>query len=792
LTLVLTATLTLAVAIGANTAVFSIVDSILIRPLVYPNSERLYWIAEHTRDRSGSEVGLASDYFSLREQRRAFEEIAAYGRGDYNWTNGDRPELLRAADVSPSFFRVMGVSPALGRYLEPEEEGSKAPPVIVLSYTFWRSRLGSDPQAVGKSIVLNQQTNTIIGVMPQGFDYPPGTQIWHPFRIDESTQRPRLMTRPVRIVSMVARRKADIAPEEIEGEMSRLTAAIHAEYPKEFDSTGFLKGFEIIAKPLQRQLTGDLRPALQVLSGAVGLVLLIACVNLANLQLARGATQRRDLAVRLALGSSRGRIVRDVLAESLALALPGGLLGAGIAWVAVYSLNAAKPAVLALYPPIAMDMRILAFTLALTLLTGLVFGLAPALSASRVDIQEALKGAGQSHSSSRGSARIRQALVVAELGVSLVLLIGAGLLARSFWKLAHVELGFPADRLLTFLVNPVGTPAARAQYYVDVLARIQQLAVVQSAAISTHLPVTNWTWTSGRVQIPGQPRVPLAEQPLVEGGIASRGFFETVKMPLKGGRFFNSEDTPQSEGRIVVNEAFVRRIFPGEDAVGKRITYGREDAPPLTIVGVVGNVRSAALGAEPAPLIYRCTCQTGSDAAFGFVVRTEGDPKSVIRAVEGQVYAVDRNDPIFDMRTMEERLETALAPQRFQLVLIGTFAGIAIILAAAGVYGVMSYLVNRRTREIGIRMAVGASPGAVTRLVLGETAALVTMALGVGWGGGWALTRYLKALLYGVTDLDGVTYALMPVLLATVVLAASLGPARRAARVDPIAALREE
>jgi putative ABC transport system permease protein len=789
--LALTATFTLAIAIGANTAVFSIVDSILIRPLPYPDADRLYSITEYT-ERWPTGRGLASDYYSLRERARAFEDLAAIAWGDVNYGGPDHPEYLHAARVSPSFFQVMAAKPMLGRYLALEEEGTKAAPIVVLSYAFWRDRLGGDRAIVGKTVMLDRRPHMVIGVMPQGFEYPQGTQVWRPLNIDESTQRPRLVTRPIRLVSIVARAKSVVREDELEGEMSRLTAEIRAEYPKEIDAYGFLRGFRIAATPLRRQITGDVRPALLAISGAVGLVLLIACVNLANLLLARGTTLQRDLAVRLALGSTRARAAGHVLAESLLLALPGGVSGVAIAAVAVYALNALKPAVLIRYPPISLDHRILVFTVALTLLAALVFGLAPALAASRVSVQEALKAAGNAHSGSRGSSPIRQSLVVAELAVSLVLLIGAGLLARSFLNLARIPLGFPSDHLLTFQVNPIGADAARSQFYLDALARIQQLPLVQSAAFSTHLPVTNWIWVSDRIQIVGRSAPPLSEQPQIDLGVASTEYFPTVKMPIRAGRIFDSRDTPQSTAAIVVNEAFVRRIFPGEEAVGKQITFQRPIAAPWTVIGVVGDVRGSSLGAEPAPLIYRCTCQTGADAAFGFIVRTTGDPKSAIRAVEGQVYSVDRNQPVFDVQTMDERIATSLAPQRFELILIGAFAAIAITLAAAGVYGVMSYLVGRRTREIGIRMAMGATPARVMRLVTGETAALALIAVIAGLGGAWALTRYIKTLLYGVTELDPTTFTAAPVFLAAIVLAASIGPATRATSVDPLTALREE
>jgi predicted permease len=431
--LALAATLTLAVCIGANTTVFSVANSILIRPLPYPHAERIDWISE----RSGpaqQDIGTLPDYFAIGEQNRIFEDVAAFGPTTLNWTGVERPEQLDVATVSPSFFRVMGMRPMLGRVLAPEEQGPKAPSVAVLSYAFWRNRLGSDPNILGKTIALDRLPRTIVGVMPQGFDYPRGTQIWLPsLTLDKATQGfPISPARGIFIVSILARRKADVTPQQTATEMNRLTFAIRALYPKEFRKRGFRNDLVIGATPLQEHLTGEVRPALLVLTGAVGLVLLIACANIANLLLARAGSRQRELAVRLALGSGRGRIVRQMLTESLVLAIPGGAAGIGLAWFAVRLLDSAKPAILIRYPAISMDWRVLAFTVALLLCTSVAFGIIPALSASGIHIQDALKSAGLTHSAARGAARLRKILVVAELGVSLVLLIGAGLLVTQF------------------------------------------------------------------------------------------------------------------------------------------------------------------------------------------------------------------------------------------------------------------------------------------------------------------------------------------------------------------------
>jgi predicted permease len=801
--LVISATLTLAVCIGANTTVFSIGSSVLVRPLPYPGSERIDWISE----RSGpghEDIGALPDYYRLREGSRVFEEVAAFSPINVNWTGVERPEQLDAAQVSASFFRVMSMRPGMGRYLAVEEEGTNAPSVVVLSYDFWRSRLGSDLHVIGKTMALDRLPRTIIGVMPQGFDFPRDTQVWMPLPLDESSQRAINPNRPIFTVSIVARRKAGVSAKQVESELNRLSYLIRDEY-KVFP-TRFRWDLVIAASPLQQHLTGQLRPALLALSGAAGLVLLIACVNLANLLLARAGSRKRELAIRLALGASRGRIMRQMLTESFVLAVPGGIAGVGISWLAVYLLNSAKPAILARYPPISINLPVLAFTLGMTLAAGMLFGMAPAVSAAGLKIQEALKSAGMTHSGGLGAARLRKTLVVAELGVSLVLLIGAGLLARTFLKLAHTNLGFRSDHLLTFRVSPIGPFGDYSKFYNSVLDRLQDLPMARAAALLLDIPLGDEDfYLSGRIRVLGRPVTPFVERPIINNTVVSPGFFHALEIPLRSGRIFDLHDFAQPAGTfvtnygmisaapVVVNEAFVRRIFPGENPLGQRVVFGPDrNSVTWTIVGVVGDVRGGALGADPPAMVYRCACEGSSLFRAGFVVRTAGEPKAAIPALEEQVRAVDRDQPIFDVKTMDERRSAALAPERFQLAVIGGFAAIAMLLAAAGVYGVMSYLVARRTREIGIRVAMGARPADVLGMVIGETMILVLAATCVGLGGAWALTRYVRSLLYGVTELDAATFGFAPVLLAAIVLIACFAPARHAARIDPARALREE
>jgi putative ABC transport system permease protein len=805
--LVLVATGTLAVCIAANTAVYSVADSILVRPLPYPNASRIDWISEPT-GLNQEDVGVAPDYFALRERNRIFEVVAAFDLGTANWTGVERPEQLEAAGVSPEFFHVLGTPPLIGRSLAADEVGPTAPFVAILSYAFWRNRLGSDPHIVGKTIALDRLPRTIIGVMPQGFDFPRGTQLWLPATLlDKATQSfPLSPNKPIVIVSMLALRKPGVTARQAAAEMNRLTFLIRSLYPVEFRNRGFRQNEIIAATPLQEHLAGQLRPALLAFTGAVVLVLLIACANIANLLLARAAGRHRELAVRLALGSGRRRVLGQMLTESAVLAVPGGLVGIGLAFLAVDALKALKPAILVRYPPISMDWRVLIVTVALLLATSMLFGIVPALSAAAIRIHDALKSCGRTQSSGRGAAGLRKGLVVAELGVSLVLLIGAALVGRSFLHLARAELGFSSDHLLTFRVNAI-TPFGRnnAGFYDQILERLENLSIVRAAALTTDIPLSDRDFvTDGAIRVVGRPIVPFTQRPRIENTSVSPQFFEALRIPLKSGRIFNAHDFAaaktaagldfllQSEA-VLVNESFVRRIFPGENPLGRQLGFGPDEYHiTWTIVGVVGDTRTTALGEAPPPMIYRCTCSGLPIYFSSFVVRTSVEPKTAIRAIEQQVGAVDRDVPIYDLETMGQRRNIALAPERFELFLLGSFAFMAILLAAAGVYGTMSYLVSRRTREIGIRVALGATPRNVLGLVFQETTLLVSFAIASGLAGAWALTRFLRSMLFGVDNLDPATFLLTSVFLAVIVLIASLGPVRTAVRVDPLAALRDE
>jgi predicted permease len=624
-----------------------------------------------------------------------------------------------------------------------------------------------------------------------------------PLQLDDAAERVLSPSRPIFTVSILALRKPEVSPHAVQFDLNRMAGMLRTEY--HVFPTKFRWDLTISASPLQQHLTGEIRTALLALTGAAGLVLLIACVNLANLLLARAMNHRRELAIRLSLGATPYSIFRQALIESLILALPGAATGIGLAWLAMRLLNSFTPGILLRYPLVSIDLRVLVYTFSLTVGAALLFGLAPALSGARAQIGDTLKSGPMTHSSGPGASLLRKILLVAELAVSMVLLIGAGLLTRSFLNLAHKELGFRTDHLLTFRVNPIGPlDHDYSSFYNSVVDRLQQLPTVQSAALLTDIPLSETDYRmSGRIRVASRPLVPFNERPMINNTVVSPNFFRTMGIPLRTGRIFDSHDIGQTPrltnygaaaaAPVVVNQAFVRKLFPLENPLGQQIIFGPDhNSVTWTILGVVGDVRGGRLGEDPPPVVYRCLCDGSRVFRAAFVIRSAVDPKSLIRAAEEQVHAVDRDQPVYDVKTMDERRAAALTPERFQLGVIASLAAVALVLAASGVYGVTLYLVARRTREIGIRVAMGAQPTAVLGMVLRETMILALFAVAVGLSGAWTLARYIRSMLYSVTELDASTLCFAPVLLTAIVLLASLVPARHALRIDPTQALREE
>ncbi|HZI17771.1 MAG TPA: ABC transporter permease [Pyrinomonadaceae bacterium] len=785
------AVIALALGIGANSAIFSVVNTVLLRPLPYKDPDRLVVVWED-RSKNGypRDTPAAGNYVDWRDQNQVFEGMAAVANQSFNLTGSGEPERIDGRNVSAGLFPLLGVEPQLGRGFLPEEDQPGAGRVVVLSHGLWQRRFGADPSIVGRELTLNGVSHTVVGVMPAGFQFPtPEDQLWVPiaFTSQEAANRGR------HYLQVFARLKPGVGMEQAQAEMNTISARLQQQYP----NTNTNVGAAIV--PLHEQLVGDIRPALLLLLGAVGFVLLVACANVANLLLARAAARQKEVALRVALGANRARLLRQFLTESVLLALLGGAVGLLLALWGVNLLRAFMPEGVSQARAVAVDARVLGFTLLVSVLTGLAFGLVPALQASRFNLNETLKEGGRDAAGGRRGGRVRSALVVMEVAVSLVLLIGAGLLINSFLRLRSVDPGFHTENLLTMKVVLPQTKypdqARRTAFYNELLERVRSLPGVKSAAVATNLPLT-FKGNAIGVSIEGQPDPGPGQRPSVVTRVISPDYFRTMGIQLSQGRQFGDHDRVDSPAVAVISETAARRFWPGEDPLGKRLTPGAAaSADPddwITVVGVARDVRQFELDAEPKPQMYLSYQQASFFEPRDLVVGTEVEPLSLAGAVRQAVWSVDRDQPVSDIRSMEDILSASVARQRFSTLLLAVFAGVALVLAAVGVYGVMSYTVAQRTREIGIRLALGAQRRDVLRLAVGQALRLVLIGVAVGLAGALMLTRVMSSLLYGVSATDPATLIAVPLILAGVALLASYIPARRATRVNPLIALRYE
>ncbi len=799
------AIITLALGIGANTAIFSVVNGVLLRPLPYDEPNRLVFLYEHAT--GFNEMSISYPNFTdWRAQNQVFEKIGVYNRDNYNLTGGGEVERLRAAQMSADAFDVLRVQPALGRVYSSEEDKPGANPVVVLSHGLWQRRFGGETNIIGRSLTLNDRNYTVIGVMPQGFQFPTRVEMWVPAGplSDQWTGRGRHPG-----LFAVARLKPGVTLEQARADMNNVTAALEKQYP---DSN---KGHGATIIPLLENYVRDVRQALYVLLGAVGFVLLIACANVTSLMLARAATRQKEMAVRAALGAGRWRIVRQLLTESVLLSIFGGGLGLLLAQWGVTAILAISPTgAIPRVAEIGLDKSVLLFTAAVALLTGLLFGLAPALQASRPDLQETLKETARGTTGRRHW--LRSAMVVTEIALTLILLVGAGLMIRSFFRLQQVNPGFSAESTLSFAVAlpeknyPDTEPDKRISFFNQVREKIEALPGVQAVGLSSGLPLGNngsqWSFT-----VVGPPPPPPEQMPSMEFCIADAGYFETMRIPLRRGRWFNEQDNrahlkPEDlQGKdasdqfqaglrsIIIDEDFARRHWPNEDPIGKQVRLGRgNDDPVLTVVGVVGRVKMDGLRNDSEFVQGYFPFRQFPSTNMVFTVRTQIVPEQLIATVRQQVQAVDPNQPIYDVRTLAEIRAESVAPERLNLILLGIFAAVALVLALVGIYGVISWSVTERTHEIGVRMALGANMGDVLKLVIGHGMKLVGAGIGLGLVGALLLTRLMTALLFGVSATDPLTFASIALLLVAVALLACLIPARRATKVDPMIALRYE
>ncbi len=788
----LVAVLTLALGIGANTTIFSVVNAVLLRPLQYPNAERIVAVQELNEKSSRVQVTPAN-FLDWRAQNTVFEHLAAIFTRTANLIVGDESERIDLAMTSADFFQVFGVQPQLGRFFLPEEERAGHDPVAVISYGLWQRRFGGDPALIGKSIMLDGQAYTVIGIAPAGFQYPDKTEAWIPPFQQVPTISAQMNIERARgfgFLSAVGLLKPHVSVKQAHDEMTLITARLRQQYP---DTNN--KRFNRVVS-LQTHLVGESSAALLLLLGAVALVLLIACANVANLLLARAASRHKEIAVRLALGATRLRLVRQLLVESVLLALLGGAVGLLLGWWGVDLMRGLLPVDFPRAQSIGVDLRVLGFALFVSVGTGVVFGLAPALQSTNPDVNESLKESARGTAGGARHNRLRSLLIVSEVALSLMLLIGAGLLFRSFLRLQAVELGFRPQRVLTFRLTPSGANFRQdpqySAFYSQVAERIETLPGVDAVGVINTLPLVKGPTTAFRVE--GRPLLTPDKWPGVNYRSVNPDYFRAINVPILKGRALDAHDNETAPLAVLVNQSLVRRDFAGEDPVGKRINLGgTRDGQPIwfEIVGVVADVRSLELSTEPTPEIYTSYLQDPF-AGMSFVVRSAVEPASLVPAVREAARQVDKAQPVAEVREMEQIVSEAAAQPRFNALLLSLFAGVALLLAAAGIYGVMSYSVTQRTHEIGLRMALGAQRWDVLRMVFGQGMKLVGLGMALGLIGAFVVTRLLGSLLYGVGTTDPMTFGGVAVLLALVALTACYIPAQRAMKIDPMIALRYE
>ncbi|HEX8184768.1 MAG TPA: ABC transporter permease [Blastocatellia bacterium] len=777
------AVIALALGIGANTAIFSVVNAVLLRPLPYQDAGQIMTVMYE-----GRMPVAPADYFDWKEQNRVFEHMAAAQYWQPNLTGEDRPEQLWALQLSAEMFDLLGVKPALGRTFLSNEDRPGNERVVVLSHRLWQRRFGGDPAIVGGAITLDGASYEVIGVMPPAFRFAPfwatKAELWVPLNL-----APRANDRRGSSLRVFARLKPGISREQAQSEMTAINLRLEQQYPES------KKNLSLMVDPLQEAVVGNIRPALLILLGAVSFVLLIACANVANLLMARATTRQKEIAIRTALGAGRWRLVRQLLTESILLSLTGGALGLLLALWGVKALVALSPANLPRVESISLDSSVLYFTLAVSLLTGLIFGLAPALQSSRLDLNESLKEGGRGSTEGARRNRVRRLLVVAEMALALVLLIGGGLMIRSFARVQAIDPGFNPHNVLTFVVSLAGsqhsTRPQRLAFFDQLLNRIEALPSVESASAINHLPLAGDIWGLG-FTIEGRPVPPPEERLAAVYRIVRPGYFKTMGAAIIKGRDFSERDRNDSPAVVIINESLARRHWPGEDPLGKRMVVTDGDDRPREIVGIVKDLKQSDWTAEPKPEMYLPHLQSAEPRYMTLVVRSASDPMTLVAAAQSEVWAIDKNLPVSQVMSMEQVISDSIEQQRFNMLLLGIFAALAMALAAIGVYGVMSYSVTQRTHEIGIRMALGAKRGDVLWMIVKQGVIITAIGVCLGLAGAFVLTRLMSSLLYGVSATDPVTFVVIPLVLTGVALGASFVPALKAAKVDPMIALRYE
>lgn len=780
------ALLSIALGIGANTAIFSVVNTLLLRPLPYAEADRLAVVWEHNlpRDRKNNVVS-PGNFIYWRELNQSFKELSAVSMTFRTTLTGagDATELP-VQYISGTLFGVLGIRPAIGRDFTPQEDAPGVG-VVTISDRLWRQRFGADPSIVNRNLMLDGRPNLVAGVMPPGFSIlDKSVDVWSTVGFSPAARTPR-----GRWICVVGRLKDGVSMAQAQQDMAR----VHAELTRRFPA--FNTGWTANVVPLREQLTGEVRPALWVMLGAVGFVLLIACANVGNLVLARATARQRELAVRAALGAGRGRLIRQMLAESVLLSLVGATAGLVLAWWAMVALRTtvAERLPIARLEQVGIDGKVLLFTVAAALVSAFIFGIAPALTSAGAKLTDTLKDGGRSGSAARG-ARVRSAFVVVEMALALILLVGAGLLLRSFVTLLRVDPGFDPSRTMTVKVSiPQSkyTNATQQQaFFNQLFERLDALPGVTSAGGTSFLPMNGLGAATG-FEIVGKPKPAPGQEPVTDVRVVTHDYFKAMGVPLLRGRAFDGRDAGIAIRRVIVNQTLASTYFPGEDPIGKSIVVGWNDPGPDEIVGIVGDVRQQDLETEARATIY----WPPSRFTYPFMtiaIRTAADPRGVVSPAIAALHDMDPNVAAADVRTMEEVIDLSVAQRRLTMLLLSIFAGLALVLAAVGIYGVIGYSVSQRTQEIGIRMALGAPRGSVMRMVVGQAMTLALVGVAVGAIGAWLLSRLMQKLLFGVTASDPLTFVAVSALLALVAALAASVPGLRATRVDPVIALRSE
>lgn len=786
----LAAVLTLGLGIGGNSAIFTVTSALLLKPLPYQDPKELVMVAAAPKeDRDNLGVFSLNRFEMIRDRNHSFSGFAAFTNDSFDVTGHGEPLQVSGARVSPNFFEVLGIKPEAGRSFVAEEGQPSGKPVVMISDSLWRKRFGGRASAVGEYVDIDSVPSTIIGVLPPGFQFSPtaSSEVWSPRFFELSVMTPAHIRAGAGYLTGIARLRSNTSVNSAAAEMEVLNRQYQKEYPKAPDADPDLS---IVTQDLQQVLVANIRTALLVLSGAVGFVLLIACANVASLLLSRALARTKEIAVRSALGANRGVLITQLLTESVLLSLLGGALGLALSFTATFFLSRIGNDVLPQGFAFAMDARVLTFTLLISLLTGLLFGVVPALQLSKVNVNATLRDEGRGATGGRRRSQLRSLLVVGQVAFSLLLLIGAGLLIRSFVRLMKVDSGIDSHNVLTMSISLPSVKYAKAAqqiaFYDEAMRRISALPGVRSVAMSAALPLTPRRLTPALPE--GQPEVPLAQRPVLIIEAISPEWFKTMRVPLKAGRDFTEQDNAEAPKVLIANEALAHRYWPNENPIGKHVLLGRQTAP-AEVVGVAADVKNSGLAVASQPQLYLPFPQLPW-GNMNLLVRTDVDPHSLVSEVRAQIAAIDPEQPVTGIQTIDELLDSSRAQPRFTMLLLGAFSATALVLAVVGIYGVLAYSVTQRQQEMGVRLALGATRENILRLIVGQGLGLALIGVAAGLLAALALTRVMVSMLYDVSARDFTTFALTPLAFVAIALLACYLPARRATQADPTEALR--